>query len=847
MEAFLAVLTAAIEVQQSSGGAGLRILTGTVTSPTFAFQLSTLLERYPQARWHQYSPVSRDNIFSGAQLAFGQAAEPQYRISAADVVLALDADFLLREPGSLRYLREFAARRQPAADQVEMNRLYVVESSFTTTGASADHRLALNAGKVEAFARSLAARLGVIEGGQPELEGSAGWLDALANDLSGHHGASLIIPGFQQPPAVHALAHRLNQALGNVGKTVFFTRPVVADALDQAASLNALVDDLNSNQVKLLIIFDENPAYTAPADLEFASALSGAGLSICLSAYLNETARLCHWHIPGTHFLEAWSDTRSFDGVASIIQPLIQPLYGGTSKHELLAAVLGEIGAGGYETVQRFWQSRFLESGGQEPAFEEFWRQALRDGIIPDTAASVLSELEMQIDSSKIPASQPESSGLEIVFEPDATIWDGRFFNNAWLQELPKPLTKLTWENAALLSPGTAANLGINTGDVVDLVHQGRSARTPVVTLPGLPDGSVVVSLGYGQHAASEEFTARGFNAYALRTSDQPWFGTGLEVRKTGSRHELATTQEHFSIEGRHLVRSASLQEFRSNPEFAQAVEQPSIESGEGNQAEEGAKNEGVERVHEPPSLYPEFQYEGNAWGMAINLNSCTGCNACVIACQAENNIPVVGREQVLAGREMHWLRIDTYFESGSTGDEAYFQPIMCMHCEKAPCEPVCPVAATVHSPEGLNEQVYNRCIGTRYCSHNCPYKVRRFNFYEFAEEDLVPLKMLHNPNVTVRSRGVMEKCTYCVQRINAARIEAKREGREIEANDIVTACQQACPTQAIIFGDINNPESEVSQRKHHPLNYSLLDELGTQPRTTYLAKVKNINQDLTD
>jgi molybdopterin-containing oxidoreductase family iron-sulfur binding subunit len=859
-EAFLSVITEALEVQQSSGGAGLRVLTGTVTSPTFASQLRALLESFPQARWHQYEAVGRGNIKAGAQLAFGQPVEPQYRISAADVILTLDADFLSREQGSLRYLREFASRRQPTTDQSTMNRLYVVESSFTTTGASADHRLALNAGKIEVFARSLAARLGVIEAVPPEQEEAIGWLDALAKDLTEHKGASLIIPGFQQPEAVHALAHAMNLALGNVGNTVFFTSPVEAEPVDQAASLVELVDNLNAGRVELLVIFSDNPAYNAPADLDFATALSLARLSVYWGAYYDETARLCHWHLPASHFLESWSDTRSFDGVASIVQPLIQPLYSGTSKHELLATMLGEPGSDGYQLVQRFWQSRFLEAGGSEASFEGFWRQSLRDGIIPDTAASVLAGLELNAgfaSSSTSPAGQPQSEasgpesaeaedpGLEIIFEPDPTIWDGRFFNNAWLQELPKPLTKLTWENAALLSPGTAFSQELRSGEIVELVYKGRSVRAPVLILPGLPDGSVIVPLGYGQRGAGEASSAHGFNAYTIRTSDQPWFGAGLELRKTGSRQELATTQEHFSIEGRHLVRSASLAEFQINPDFAQEFEAAPIESGEGIETQPGSQAGDSQQVHEPPSLYPEFEYEGNAWGMAINLSSCTGCNACVVACQAENNIPVVGRDQVLAGREMHWLRIDTYFENGSAGDEVHFQPMLCMHCEKAPCEPVCPVGATVHSPEGLNEQVYNRCIGTRYCSHNCPYKVRRFNFYNYLEEDLIPLKLLHNPNVTVRSRGVMEKCTYCVQRINAARIEARREGREIDANEIVTACQQACPTQAIVFGDINNSESQVSQLKGLPLNYSLLGELGTQPRTTYLAKVKNPNPNM--
>ena len=854
-EDFLAAITGSLDLLRGNGGAGLRILTGTVTSPTFAAQLRAVLDEFPQARWHQYDPLTRDNVRSGSRLAFGQPVEVQYRIDAADVIVSLDADFLFREPGSLRYIREFASRRQVSEDQLTMNRLYVLESSLTQTGAAADHRLRMQAGQIEAFSRSLAASLGLpieVRSSPPIPEG---WLEALVEDLEGRRGSSLILAGEQQPPGVHALVHAMNQALGNTGQTVFYTQPVEADPINQAESLRQLVEDLQSDQVELLVIFSNNPAYSSPADFDFGEALTRARLSVYWGLYFDETAFLTHWHVPAAHFLESWSDTRCYDGTATIVQPLIEPLYRGRSKHELLAVLLGQTDANGHDLIRQFWQNRFTaanpESGNGEAEFDQFWRQALRDGVVPGTAASLVENLSIQANLD-LAAVQPSSgmpgieSQLELIFEPDPSIWDGRFYNNVWLQELPKPVTKLTWDNAALVSPGTAQTLDLNNSEVVELRFQGRSVRAPVWILPGLPDNSVIVQLGYGQSGAGMAGPNHGYNAYTLRISERPWFSYGLEISKTGDRYSLATTQDHHTMDGRDLVRVATLAEFIENPNFAH--EDENLVEIPGQQPEDGQGTEGEKEIFpRPPSIYPEFEYSGYAWGMTINLNSCTGCNACVLACQAENNIPVVGKEEVLNSREMHWLRIDRYFENGLDDPHVYFEPILCMHCEKAPCEPVCPVAATVHSSEGLNEQVYSRCIGTRYCSHNCPYKVRRFNFYNYAGENFIPLGLLHNPNVTVRTRGVMEKCTYCVQRISAARIEAKVQGREIQDGEVVTACQQACPAQAIVFGDINNPESQVRRLKELPINYGLLEELGTQPRTTYLAKVRNPNPMIED
>jgi molybdopterin-containing oxidoreductase family iron-sulfur binding subunit len=538
-----------------------------------------------------------------------------------------------------------------------------------------------------------------------------------------------------------------------------------------------------------------------------------------LGLYDDETARLCDWHIPEAHYLEAWSDARAYDGTATIIQPLIAPLYGGKSAHELLAEILGQPGRTGYEIVRDHWKSQYR---GRD--FESFWRTALHEGMVAGTALPLKSVSLKKGIGETGKRGNGEGGGLEIVFRPDPTIWDGRFANNGWLQELPKPLTKLTWDNAALVSPATAERLGLSTGDVVDLQHGGRTVRAPVWILPGQAADSVTVHFGYGRTRAGRVGSGIGFNAYSIRTAAAPWFAWGLSIRKTGERYPLATTQEHHSMEGRHLVRAGTLAQYQEHPEFARKMgEEPTPED----------------------SLYPKVAYDGYAWGMAIDLSACTGCNACVVACQAENNSPVVGKDQVARGREMHWIRIDRYYQGGLDDPDVYHQPVMCQHCENAPCEPVCPVGATVHSSEGLNDMVYNRCVGTRYCSNNCPYKVRRFNFLQFQDFETPSLKLMRNPNVTVRSRGVMEKCTYCVQRINAAKIEAEKENRSIRDGEIQTACQQACPTQAIVFGNINDTSSRVAKLKAEHSSYGLLAGLNTHPRTNYLAKVTNPNPEI--
>lgn len=794
-------------------GPNLRILTGPVTSPSLTNTLKAVLAEYPQAKWHQYSPLNltRGDLTS----VFGQALAVQYHIEEASVILSLDADFLFREPGSLRYTQDFAATRRPDG---RMSRLYVVESSLSLTGSNADHRLAIRAADVEAFARALAIRLSVPAGSAPASVPGQSWIEPLAADLQAAGRTGLVIAGAGQPAAVHAIAHAINQALGAVGKTVSYTDPVEANPVNQLASLKELAQDLSSGAVDTLLILDGNPAYNAPADLDFPGLIQKAKFSAYLGFYADETAALTGWHVPAAHYLELWGDLRAYEGTVGIIQPLIEPLYGGKSPLEVLAVLLGQANASGYELLRTYWQSQL--TGGD---FETTWKQALRDGFLPNTSLRPLSAVP-QVTSAALSAANPppEPGTLEVVFEPDSTIWDGQYTNNAWLQELPKPLTKLTWDNAVLVGPKTAQRLGLKEEDIVQLKLSGRSIEAAVFVQPGQAEDSLAISLGYGRKLGGKVLEEAGFNAYAIRASDAPWFATGVEVVKTGKTYPLATTRDHQSMEGRELVREAPLTEYQQNPNFAQ------------------------DETGEEPSLYDPVAYPGHAWGMSINLGACIGCNACVLACQAENNIPTVGKEQVSLSREMHWLRVDRYFQGSLDTPSVVFEPVPCMHCENAPCEPVCPVEATSHSSEGINEMTYNRCVGTRYCSNNCPYKVRRYNFFKYTD-DAPSLKAMRNPDVTVRMRGVMEKCTYCVQRVNSARIQSEVTGKPIQDGDVRTACQQACPTNAIVFGDLNDTNSQVRKLKETPLNYALLGELGTKPRTTYLAKVTNPNPQIKD
>jgi MoCo/4Fe-4S cofactor protein with predicted Tat translocation signal len=826
-QAFLTAIRGPLSAQKAGQGAGIRILTPTISSPTLADQLRNFLKIYPQAKWHVYEPVNRDNVLEGAKLAFGQPVETRYDFEKADVIVSLDADFLSAGfPGNVRYIRDFAKRRNPDG---KMNRLYVIESTPTTTGAKADHRLPLKANDIYEFVSDVMHWGKHYERNQAEpFRPSWGaFSDAVAAELQKHLGSSLIVVGDHQPPAIHFFGYQLNQTLGNVGKSVFYIDPVDANPVNQTESIKDLVGDIRSGKVDLLVILGGNPAYDVPADLDFANVLKNGKvpLRVHLGLYQNETAELCQWHINQAHELEAWGDARAHDGTVSIIQPLIAPLYSGKSALEFVALLSGQAEVTGYDLVRAYWQK-------QQPGtdFERFWRKSLHDGWI-ETTAFATKQVALKSDSKPQPNYDPNS--VELNIRRDPTIYDGQFSNNGWLQELPKPMTKLTWDNAVLIGPKMAERLQINVEDVVELELNGKKVTGPVWIQAGHPDNSVTVFLGYGRTRAGRVGTAQGFDAYALRTSAAPWIATGLQIRKTGGTYKLASTQGYQSMDtpdGGHrpLVRETTLEEYRKEPNFAKEEEPaPGL------------------------TLYPAYDYkkEDYAWGMTIDLNACVGCNNCILACQSENNIAVVGKEQVVIGRHMHWIRVDAYYQGDRDNPKAFFQPVPCMQCENAPCEVVCPVGATNHSSEGLNDMVYNRCVGTRYCSNNCPYKVRRFNFLLFQDWETPQYKMMRNPDVSVRSRGVMEKCTYCVQRINERRIDAEREDRKINdgghENELQTACQQSCPAGAIIFGNINDPNSKVSKLKALPRNYSLLGELNTRPRTTYLAEIRNPNPEL--
>ena len=876
--AFVGEMRQAIEQQRGKQGAGIRILTESVYSPTLGAQMRELLTAFPQAKWHQYQPLNNDNARAGAVAAFGQPVNITYRFDLAQRVLSLDADFLSSRPWNLRYAKDFISGRQVTEGSRQMNRLYVIETTPSNTGAMADHEWTVKPSEMSRVALRLAlgTNVDLLKAGmaQPMLgqEGPFGAgqaqvdaqsvpnlpYDVIARDLQQHKGTSIVIAGEGQPPIVHALAHAMNDALGNVGKTVFYSDALEVHSVDQRQSLQDLINDIDSGRVDLLLIIGGNPVYNSPVDQKLTyERLEKAKLRVHLSEYKDETSELCHWHVPAAHYLESWSDARSYDGTVSIVQPLIQPLYEGRTAHELLALFSDQYDRRPYDIVKAYWQQEQPRTGSTAN-FETWWRQAVHDGFIPNTAlptktVALQSAFGSAFKSVTNPSPTAAASGsLELIFLPDPSIYDGRFANNGWLQELPKPLTKVTWDNVALVSPNTVQQIthGNNgSGAVkgrehhvptVDIVtpHGGR-LRVPLWVMPGQPDGVVTIHLGYGRRLAGRVGSGLqderiGFDAYSIRTSFEPWSSPGIRIEGPNGSHLLATTQLHFNLEDpnfsteqRDIVRSETLDHFLHGEKHAE---------------------------HAHPSIYPDYDYKNQAenapnyaWGMAIDLNNCIGCNGCTIACQAENNIPVVGKNEVVRSREMHWIRVDTYFQGFDPNHPqgTNFMPVPCMHCENAPCEPVCPVHATVHSAEGLNDMVYNRCVGTKYCSNNCPYKVRRFNFFLYQDWDTPTYQLMRNPDVSVRSRGVMEKCTYCVQRIQNAKIQSELEDRKVRDGEIVTACQAVCPTEAIVFGDVNDPNSRVSKLKQSQRNYSVLGELNTRPRTTYLAQLKNPNPEI--
>jgi len=801
-----------------SNGAGLRFLTQTVTSPTLGAQMQQLLAQFPGSRWHQWDAAGNHGAREGARLAFGSYVNPVYDFTKANIVVSLGSDFLDEGAGHLRYARDFSSRRRVRRGTTTMNRLYAIESTPSSTGSIADHRLPVKPSEMESIAQQ------ILSGG-----GSA-FVNAIVKDLGANRGAAVIIAGEEQSPRLHALAQAINQAYGNMGATVFVTDSPEPAPVNQLESLRELVRDMHAGVVQSLIVLGGNPLFDAPADFAIERAYNKVGFRAHLSPYYDETSMLSHWHIPETHYLETWGDGRGHDGTVTIMQPLIAPLYNGRSAHEMLGSMLGGLDTSAYAAVRAHW----FERG----ATEEGWRQWLHDGFVAGSALPQRSAAAVAPTTDN----RPPTTGIEIILRPDPTILDGRYANNGWLQELPKPQTKITWDNVVLVGPHTAEGFGYGGKERDALVNEkktrmavvsyrGKDLRLPVWVVPGHAEGVATISYGYGRTQGGRIANGAGFNTYPIRFSDALTGGGGAQIRLAAeSLFPVACTQEHQSIDPkvvgeRGIIRNGTFDEYLKNPEFA--------------------KHGPHGPLAEDDSMYPAYEYKNHAWAMSIDTSVCTGCNGCVMACQSENNISIVGKEEVVREREMHWLRIDRYYKGSPENPEVFHQPVPCMQCENAPCEPVCPVEATSHNEDGLNDMTYNRCVGTRYCSNNCPYKVRRFNFFHYADYDTPALKPMRNPDVTVRTRGVMEKCTYCVQRINHAKIEAEKENRKVRDGEVTTACQQACPTQAIVFGDKNDKNSLVAQLRAEPTNYALLEELNTKPRTTYLATIRNPNPDL--
>lgn len=836
-------LKAASDRAAKNGGQKLRVLAAPSSSPTEQRAQKLLLSKFPSAKLYRYEPVSAGNRAEGVRMATGQDADLALNYGRARVIVALDADVLGTEPGSVRASRDFADGRRLRSPEDRMNRLYVVEPGFTVTGATADHRLRLPAQDVGAYLLALAAELsaqGALGAGELAAVRSAvtgkkapagvpePWIKAVAKDLADPkaRGRSLLVVGTRQPPAVHALAFALNLALGNLGHTVTLFPSAEPELSSATADIEALAKEVAAGGVDTLVILGGNPALDAPADLDFAGLLSKVETTIHLSEYRDETSQLCAWHAPRAHDFESWGDLRTASGTYSVQQPLIAPLHGGRTNAEVLALLAGEAAWRGHALVRGTMRELFAGSD-----FEQTWKTSLHDGFVRRAAATPLPSAALAGEGlSKAlgelgQASALSADNLEVNFAPDPALYDGRFANNPWMLELPDPLSCVSWDNAAYVSAATASGLGIENYDVVKVSGPG-GGDVELVTwvLPGLADHSITLHLGWGRDNPGRYGQGAGFNVYPLRTTQAFGFGSGFKVEKTGKRYSVAQTQETHSMEGRPIALDATLDEYKAKPQFAE-FESTTLST---------------------LPLWTEVKYEGHRWSLAIDLNACTGCNACLVACQAENNVASVGKEQVARGRDMYWLRLDRYFVGEDVDSpEVAFQPVGCQHCEEAPCENVCPVNATAHSPEGLNDMAYNRCIGTRYCMNNCPYKVRRFNFLDFTGQVPETRRMQYNPNVSVRMRGTMEKCSYCVQRIQQAKIAARREHRPLRDGSIVTACEQACPAGGIVFGDLNDKSSRVAQLTKLDRQYKLLPEVGTQPRTSYLAKIRNQNPEM--
>jgi len=902
----------------------IAVLAEPSSSATRAALKGAFRKRFPNASWHEYEPVNRDNEIAGLQQAFGRAVRPHYQLDQAKIIACFDSDLLHDHPAALRHARDWAKGRR-SADEGTMNRLYSAESRFTVTGTNADHRLPLPSSEIPKLIRALAARLGVGHTEPGDLNGASAFIEQLARDLKSHGSESIVVIGANQPASMHTLVAAINDELGAAGNTVRYSDEPLATDRPQRQQLAELTEHMNAGDIDTLVMLGSNPVYNTPVDLDFAGAMKQVATTIHCGLYYDETAIESTWHLPRAHYLEAWGDARAWDGTRSIQQPLIKPLFDGKTPDELLAMLTAQPVTDSYDLVRSTFQRQKLVTG---ETFEKAWRKALHDGVVPDSAmqsvnVSVASDAVSSAIEPANGAATREQGAFEVTFWADESLRDGRFANNGWLQELPDPVTKMTWDNPALISVGDAKSLGLRSGDLIKLAVNGQSKELPVYLCPGQASGSIALKLGYGRTAAGHVGGTRespvGFDTYQLQTSEQPDIATGATVKKAGGSYALASTQNHHLIDqnarwgkrervgekvdadspsgsGR-IVREATLDYYNEHPDFA-------FEQGPHAAGVKSRKDVPLQIYNPPPKgdePWPEAAWESehakapstfndpHAWGMSIDMNSCLGCNACVVACQAENNIPVVGKDEVMRGREMQWIRIDRYFKTDPEKDpdaenpSVVHQPMMCVHCENAPCEQVCPVAATVHDTEGLNVMVYNRCIGTRYCSNNCPYKVRRFNYFDYHAKDPrgaakpwlgMPdsqqqsavneiKRMVYNPEVTVRMRGVMEKCTYCVQRIKSAEIQAKNEfaraksyGESGEQGEfwhvdqrgnvvlddgaVVTACQAACPTEAIKFGNLNDKDSEVARAQRNKRSFGVLTDLNTRPRTMHLAKIRN-------
>jgi molybdopterin-containing oxidoreductase family iron-sulfur binding subunit len=811
-------------------GAAFRIISEKIVSPSLEAVKADLLKKFPKAQWIEYESVNLDAVREGAALACGQDVEPHFLFDKADVVFSLDCDFLGLDSSSILPVKQYSRRRKVEKPGDELNRLYSAEANYTITGGMADHRLRAKVGDIGALALALAKELNV-SGAELKIVGNfvlgnAGdkakkFIAELAKDLATHKGKSIVVAGPRQPAAVHALVFAINASLGNIGQTIVFTKSS-GDSERPLEQLKQLATDLHAGVIKTVVVLGGNPAYSLPADVQLAEALKRVAVTVALTEDENETWAASDWRLPQAHMLESWGDARALDGTASIQQPMIEPLYGGKSVLEVAAILAGRQPATGYDIVRSSWSTQ-----GSPAEREKKWNAALFDGVVADTKVAAIA---VAIDARKVFATasaqvQPAPAGLEVAFYPSPGPYDGRYANNAWMQEAPHPMTKVVWDNVALISTKTAASLNLKDGDVVRLSKDGQSLETPVQIQPGHADDSISLFLGYGRSVCGRVGQGVGHRVEALRTTANFFRASGVELKKTGETYEIVTTQEHHRMEGRPIVREASVEEYKQEPGL-------------------------IKEMAEAPNgltLFPFVDYsKGYQWGMAIDLNACVGCNACLVACQSENNIPVVGKDQVQRGREMHWIRLDRYYTGSDEEAQVVTQPMGCQQCENAPCESVCPVAATSHSPEGLNDMAYNRCVGTRYCLNNCPYKVRRFNFLAWNKDVPEVRKLGFNPDVTVRMRGVMEKCTYCVQRIEEHKIAANADGRRaLRDGEIQSACQQVCPAEAIVFGNINDPESRVSKLKKQPRNYEVLGELNIRPRTTYLGRLRNPNPEL--